>query len=64
VFNSDLENNTAKSIILGNKNWIGGGLFLGKPDVLTKFELQYKSRVLYYLSQGLMNVEQHILNWQ
>jgi hypothetical protein len=46
VFNSDLENNTAKSIILGNKNWIGGGLFLGKPDVLTKFELQYKSRVL------------------
>ena len=61
VLNSDLENMTAKSIILGNKNWIGGGLFLGKPDVLTKFELQYKSRVLYYLSQGLMNVEQHIL---
>jgi hypothetical protein len=33
VLNSDLENNAAKSIILGNKNWISGGLFLGKPDV-------------------------------
>lgn len=61
VYHVDLERITAKSIILGNRNWIGGGLFLGKPDVLLKFETQYRDRVLYYLSQGLMNVEQHIL---
>ena len=52
---------TARAIILQNKNWIGSGLFLGKPDVFVDFELQYKQRVLYFLSQGLMNVEQHIL---
>ncbi|XP_076096890.1 uncharacterized protein LOC143067475 [Mytilus galloprovincialis] len=61
VYNVPLEKVSARSIILGNKNWIGGGLFLGKPDVLKKFESQYKNRVLYYLSQELMNVEQHIL---
>lgn len=61
VYNVPLKKISAKSIILGNKNWIGGGLFLGKPDVLKKFESQYKNRVLYYLSQELMNVEQHIL---
>ena len=61
VYKVDLINVTARSIILGNMNWIGGGLFLGKPEVLLKFESQYKNRVMYYLSQGLMNVEQHIL---
>ncbi|XP_052104775.1 uncharacterized protein LOC127737864 [Mytilus californianus] len=61
VYNVPLKKVSARSIILGNKNWIGGGLFLGKPDVLKKFESQYKDRVLYYLSQELMNVEQHIL---
>lgn len=61
VLNVDLHNITARSIILGNLNWIGGGLFLGKPDILLKFEKQYKHRVMYYLSQGLMNVEQHVL---
>lgn len=61
VYDSNLKDISAMSIILENKNWIGGGLFLGKPEVLTTFEEQYKNRVLYYLSQGLMNVEQHIL---
>lgn len=60
VFYVDL-NVSASSIILGTMNWIGGGLFLGKPKVLKSFEKQYKHRVLYYLSQGLMNAEQHIL---
>lgn len=59
--NVTLKNVSARSIILGNKNWTGGGLFLGKPDVLKKFESQYKNRVMYYLSQELVNVEQHIL---
>ncbi|VDI79456.1 Hypothetical predicted protein [Mytilus galloprovincialis] len=61
VYDVPLKNVSARSIILGNKNWIGGGLFLGKPDVLKQFESQYKTRVMYYLSQELMNVEQHIL---
>lgn len=61
VYNVTLKNVSARSIILGNKNWTGGGLFLGKPDVLKKFESQYKNRVMYYLSQELVNVEQHIL---
>jgi hypothetical protein len=53
VFNSDLESNTAKSIILGNENWIGGGLFLGKPDVLTKFVIMkaynFKDGVYFFI---------------
>lgn len=61
VYKVDFKKETAESIILKNKNWIGGGLFLGRPDVLVNFEQQYKQRVLYYLSKGLMNVEQHIL---
>lgn len=61
VFYSDLKRTSARTIILGNMNWIGGGLFLGTPDVIIKFHDQYKKAVMRYLNQGLMNVEQHIL---
>ncbi|XP_048747001.2 uncharacterized protein LOC125659385 isoform X2 [Ostrea edulis] len=61
VFYADLENVNARNIILMNINWIGGGLFLGKPEVILKFHDQYKKAVMRYLSQGIMNVEQHIL---
>ncbi|XP_056006727.1 uncharacterized protein LOC125677994 [Ostrea edulis] len=61
VYQSDLERTNASTIILGNLNWIGGGLFLGKPEVILKFHDQYKKAVMRYLSQGLMNVEQHII---
>ncbi|XP_048747903.1 uncharacterized protein LOC125660108 [Ostrea edulis] len=61
VFPSDLENTNAKFILLMNKNWVGGGLFLGTPCVILKFHDQYKKAVMRYLNQGIMNVEQHIL---
>lgn len=61
VYNSKLSDIRAKTIIYGNLNWIGGGLFLGKPDVLVRFGKQYKSAVMRYLNESLMNVEQHIL---
>jgi hypothetical protein len=61
VFFSDLKSVNARNIILSNINWIGGGLFLGTPDVILKFHKQYKKAVMRYLNQGIMNVEQHIL---
>ena len=61
IFNMPLENITASTIIYGNYNWIGGGLFLGIPETILQFHKQYKSAVMRYLDQGLMNVEQHIL---
>jgi hypothetical protein len=61
VYHSDLESINASTIILENLDWIGGGLFLGNPDVILKFHDQYKKAVMRYLSQGIMNVEQHIL---
>lgn len=61
VYDSKLNNITARDVILGKMIWIGGGLFLGSPDTLLKFELQYKDRVMYYLSQELMGDDQAIL---
>nr|XP_022300792.1 uncharacterized protein LOC111108996 [Crassostrea virginica] len=61
VFDRDLEKYTAEDIILNNLNWVGGGLFLGTPEVILEFHDQYKGAVLRYLKQGKMNVEQHIL---
>lgn len=61
VFNSTLAGIRPKTIIYGNINWIGGGLFLGKPNILARFAEQYKSAVMRYLNQNLMNVEQQIL---
>ncbi|XP_033760361.1 uncharacterized protein LOC117342333 isoform X2 [Pecten maximus] len=61
VYNSKLSHIRPKTIIYGNLNWIGGGLFLGKPEVLVRFAEQYKSAVMRYLNESLMNVEQHIL---
>ncbi|XP_021376649.1 uncharacterized protein LOC110465269 isoform X2 [Mizuhopecten yessoensis] len=61
VYNSKLTDIRPKTIIYGNLNWIGGGLFLGKPDVLVRFARQYKFAVMRYLNESLMNVEQHIL---
>nr|XP_022302478.1 uncharacterized protein LOC111110322 [Crassostrea virginica] len=61
VYDSDLEKTTAKDIILKNLNWVGGGLFLGTPEVILKFHDQYQKAVMRYLGQGIMNVEQHIL---
>lgn len=61
VFDSDLEKTTAKDIILKNLNWVGGGLFLGTPEVILKFHDQYKEAVMRYLKQGIMNVEQQLL---
>ncbi|KAK3094718.1 hypothetical protein FSP39_005402 [Pinctada imbricata] len=61
VYHVDLDNVTPKVIILGNRNWVGGGLFLGIPSTILKFHKQYKSAVMRYLDNNLMNVEQHIL---
>lgn len=61
VYYTDLERTSARTIILGNLNWIGGGLFLGTPEVISRFHDQYKKAVMRYLNQGIMNVEQHIL---
>ncbi|XP_060075019.1 uncharacterized protein LOC132554725 [Ylistrum balloti] len=61
VYNSKLSDIRPKTIIYGNLNWIGGGLFLGKPDVLVRFGKQYKDTVMRYLNESLMNVEQQIL---
>ncbi|KAK3108207.1 hypothetical protein FSP39_003190 [Pinctada imbricata] len=61
VYNVDLDNTSSRSIILQNKNWVGGGLFLGIPETISKFHEQYKSAVFQYLDKDLMNVEQQIL---
>ena len=48
-------------IIKGNFNWIGGGLFLGRRDVMLEFADEYKTAVNYFLSNKLMNTEQQLL---
>eukprot|EP00105_Crassostrea_gigas_P032196 XP_011455113.1 PREDICTED: uncharacterized protein LOC105347653 [Crassostrea gigas] len=61
VFYSDLERTSARTIILGNLIWVGGGVFLGTPEVISRFHDQYKKAVMRYLNQGIMNVEHQIL---
>lgn len=53
---------SAKTIIYRNLNWIAGGIFIGKPDVILKFANQYKQATLRFLDQDLMNAEQQILH--
>ena len=48
-------------IIKGNINWVGGGLFLGKRNIILQFTEEYKTAVDYFRSKKLMNVEQHII---
>ena len=61
VYNSDLKRTSARNIFLANLNWVGGGIFLGTPEVILKFHDQYKEAVMRYLKQGIMNVEQQLL---
>nr|XP_022340728.1 uncharacterized protein LOC111135128 isoform X2 [Crassostrea virginica] len=49
------------SIFRYNIVWVGGGLFIGAKDIVTKFERLYYKAVLYFLDQKLMNSDQQVL---
>ena len=58
----DASMSTEPSVIIkGNINWVGGGLFLGKRNVILEFSKEYKTAVDYFRSKKLMNVDQNII---
>ena len=40
---------------------VGGGLTIGIPEVIAKFEEMYHKAVLYFLDEKLMNTDQQVL---
>ncbi|XP_076449253.1 uncharacterized protein LOC143285730 [Babylonia areolata] len=60
VFNPDF-NRAWKGILRGNVNWVAGGFFLARRDVMSTFVDQYRRAVTLFLEQGESQVEQHIL---
>ncbi|KAK3087379.1 hypothetical protein FSP39_005199 [Pinctada imbricata] len=58
----DLKMNTIpNNIFKGNQVWVGGGLALGIPEVIFRFEDMYHKAVLYFLKEHLMSTDQQIL---
>lgn len=51
----------ADIIIKKNMLWVSGSTFLGKREVLLKFENIYKKSVMYFLSKKLINTDQQML---
>ncbi|XP_071104278.1 uncharacterized protein [Haliotis cracherodii] len=49
------------NIVYNNKVWIGGGMYVGTPDVLLQLEKDYKTAVHYLLDQNLMNTDQQVM---
>ena len=48
-------------IFRNNMLWVGGGMFLGRGEVILKLEQLYHSAVLYFLEKKLMNTNQQVL---
>ena len=53
-------NMNISNIFRRNLVWVGGGLFLGRRDVVIKYEELYKRAVDYFLSRNLMNTDQQV----
>lgn len=49
------------TIFKKNIVWVGGGIFLGKGEVLLQFEQLYQRAVKYFLDQRLVNSDQQVL---
>lgn len=49
------------TIFRKNIVWVGGGIFLGKGEVLLQFEQLYHRAVKYFLDQQLVNSDQQVL---
>ncbi|XP_064613391.1 uncharacterized protein LOC135477167 [Liolophura sinensis] len=49
------------SVIVRNKLWVGGGMFIGTAQKLRGFFMQYQRAVELSLRLGIMNVDQTIL---
>lgn len=49
------------SVIVKNKLWVGGGMFIGTPGKLRGFYQQYKRALELALRFGIMNVDQTIV---
>lgn len=49
------------TIFRKNTVWVGGGIFLGKGEVLLQFEQLYHRAVKYFLDQQLVNSDQQVL---
>ena len=49
------------TIFRNNIVWVGGGMFLGRGEVILKLEQLYHSAVLYFLEKKLMNSDQQVL---
>ena len=60
VYNVQLKQKPSH-IFMGNMVWIGGGLALGVPEVIERFEEMYHKAVLYFLDENLMNTDQQVL---
>ncbi len=54
------EDLTAKDIILNQKIWVSGSMFLAKSSIMKKWIQLYVKYLNNFLSQGLMNTDQYI----
>ncbi|KAK7505753.1 hypothetical protein BaRGS_00003024, partial [Batillaria attramentaria] len=50
-----------RGIFRGNINWVGGGFFLGRVDLMLKFVRQYTKAVGLFLELHESNVEQQVI---
>lgn len=54
-------NFTPKEIFYKQLSWVAGGIFLGVPEKIIKFEKQYRETVLRFLNRNLISPEQQVL---
>lgn len=55
-------NLTARTIVYENLNWLGGGLLIGRVDVMDGFTSEYMSAVERMIDDGLMSADQQVLH--
>ena len=56
---------TPREVVRGNWVWVGGAMFLGRPEVLYVYTQDYMKAVRKLLEMGLMSTDQQVgdCNW-
>lgn len=52
---------TPSQIFRGNIVWLGGGMFIGRANLLSQFEEQYRRAFNYFLDAKVMNTDQQVI---
>ena len=60
VLSTQCTKRTDRDIFLGNIVWICGAFHIARYDVMLAWSEQYMKFVTYFLSQGLMNLDQQV----